>query len=308
MSRVEISPLKKHIQESPKIQELRAKRVSFRRRLITLFSILLLTIIIGFIFFVQYPKYQLVTVVVSGNQIVSTEDITADVEQFLHGSYAYIIPHRNAFLYPKEKIVTSLQNSFPRLKNISVYRINHTTLAVVVTERRGYALWCGPHAPVIDMTAPCYFTDDTGKIISTAPYYSGNVYPRFFGGTNGSADPLGKSVVDEKQFQNLLAFSNRISGFGLRIKAIDLVSPSESNFVLDIGNQKTAIIRFIPTSNYTVLADNLAVALKKKEFADKIKKNLSSLEYFDLRFTNKVYYKFADAPLPTAAAKKVNAH
>ena len=294
MSRVEISPLKKHIQESPNIQELRAKRVSSRRRLGILLGILFLTILTGFIFFARYPKLQLGTIVVSGNQIVSTDDITHAVEQMLHGNYAYVIPHANAFFYPKAKIVANLENSFPRLKNISVYRINHTTLAVTVTERRGYALWCGANTTAIDMTAPCYFTDDTGKIISTAPYYSGNVYPRFFGGNSTDIDPLGKVFIDESQFQNLLSFLSRITGFGFRVKAINLLSPNEYNFILDIGKQKTAIIRFLPTSDYKTLADNLAVALQKKEFADKIKKNLSNLQYFDLRFTNKVYYKFAN--------------
>ncbi len=288
------SPLKKHIDESPKLRELRAKRERARKRLLILCGILFFVLLGGFIFFAHYPKIQIENIVVSGNQIVETEDITNEVNAILDGNYFYVIPHRNAFFYPKEKIVTDLANSFLRLKNISVYRTSRTQLSVSVTERRGYALWCGSDTGKLDMNTLCWFTDETGKIISTAPYYSGNVYPRFFGGALADADPLGRTFIDQSQFQQILSFLDRMSGFGFQVKAVSLASPSEYDFVLDLGGQKSALVRFPATADYQTLADNLALALSKKELADKLLKNKSNLEYFDLRFSNKVYYKFAE--------------
>ncbi len=296
MRRAEISPLKKHIQESPKLQELRAKRVSLRRRLVILFSILFATIISAFVFFARYPRLQIETIVVSGNQIISTDEITKTVDGFLDGNYAYVIPHRNTFFYPKKKIIASLAKEFPRLKTISVYRTSKMTLAVSVTELRGYALWCGADASTIDMTAPCWFTDDTGKIISIAPYYSGNVYPRFFGGSLSDSNPLGKTFVSQSEFQSLLMFESRIRSLGFQVKAITIPPGPEYSFVLDLGNKKTAIVRFLSSANYQTLADNLTLALSKKELADAVKKNRLNLQYFDLRFTNKLYYKFSEHP------------
>jgi hypothetical protein len=296
----ENSPLKKHIQESPKLVELRSKRIRARKRMMILLGSLFFVILGGFIFFAHYPTLQITTVRVSGNQIIGTSEITETVNTILSGNRMYIIPYRNTYFYPKQKIIAGLTESYPRLKDISVYRINKTTVGVAVTERRGYALWCGSVLANANIVLPCYFTDDSGRIISPAPYYSGNVYPRFFGGSLSSIDsnPLGKMFIDETQFKNLLAFQNRMIGFGFQVKAINLVSETENTFLLDLGNQKTAVVRFLTSANYQTLADNLGLALAKKEFADKLKKNRSSLEYFDLRFTNKVYYKFTEATAP----------
>ncbi len=296
MRREENSSLKKAIQESPKLQELRAKRISRNRRLAVLFGILLLTILGAFIFFVHLPKYQLTNIVVTGNQIIGTEEITAEAENILSGSKLYVIPYTNAFFYPKIRIVDVLAEKFPKLKDIDVYRIGYNKLVISVTERRGYALWCGSHLSASDIVLPCYFTDDTGMIISSAPYFSGNVYPRFFGGSLSSIDsePLGKKFVEESQFKNLLQFQKRFNNFGFQVKSINLVSDTEYQLVLDLGNQKTATVRFLNNADYKLLANNLGVAMSKKEFADKLAKNRANLEYFDLRFTNKVYYKFTD--------------
>lgn len=297
------SPLKKHIQDSPKLQELRSKRKLGRRRLAILLSLLFCTIASACVFFAHYPRWELTTIVVRGNQIISTEDIKEKVESDLRGNYAYIFPHRNAFLYPKKKIAADLAEAFPRLKNIAVYRTSLGILEVDLAERRGYALWCGGDTTADDASKPCYFTDDTGKIISTAPYYSGNMYPRFFGGNLSAAEtnPLGKTFIDSALFERLLAFRDRITALGFQVKAINIPSGKEYSYILDLGSQKTAVVRFLAAANYQTLADNLAVALGKKEFAEKIKINHSSLEYLDLRFTNKVYYKFSDKKTENAS-------
>lgn len=298
MRREENSSLKKAIEESPKLQQLRAKRISRNRRLGILFGALLVTVLGGFIFFVHLPRYQLVDTVVIGNQIVGVEEITTEVNTILSGKKLYVIPYKNAFFYPKKQIVDTLAQKFPKLKDINVYRIGYKKLVVSVTERRGYALWCGSHLLTSDVVLPCYFTDDTGMIISLAPYFSGNVYPRFFGGSLSSIDsePLGKKFIEESRFKNLLAFQKRFNDFGFQVKSINLVSDTEYQLVLDLGNQKTANVRFLSNADYKLLANNLAVAMSKKEFADKLLKNKANLEYFDLRFTNKVYYKFSEHP------------
>lgn len=298
MRREENSSLKKAIQESPKLQELRAKRISTRRRLSILFGVFFLTLLGAFIFFVHLPKYHLSNIVVIGNQIIGTDEIVDEVNSIISGNKLYVIPYKNAFFYPKARIIESLTQKYPKLNTIDVYRIGYKKIVVSVTERRGYALWCGQNALVNEEGEVCYFTDNTGKIISLAPYFSGNVYPRFFGTalSISESEPLGKHFIDESQFQNLLAFQKRFNDFGFQVKSINLVSETEYQLVLDLGNQKTANVRFLNNADYKLLANNLAVAMSKKEFADKLSKNRANLEYFDLRFTNKVYYKFSEHP------------
>ena len=290
----DVSPLKRHIEESPKLRALREKRRTLRRRMWGLVLALFLVVISGAIYAAHRPRFQIHTVVVSGNQVLDDDDLMAKAEEYLVGNYAYIIPHRVSFLYPKDKIKASILAAFPRIHSISVYRENLTTLRIDISEVRGTALWCSGDPVIADITTPCYFTDEAAKIISHAPNYSGNVYPRFFGGHIPSgAAPLGQTFLDEKTFQTLLAFQERMIGFGFNVRAVVIGESGEDALVLDVDGGSTARVRFLHDAVYQTLADNLAAALEKEEFSQALAKNKGSLEYFDLRFPNKVYYKFA---------------
>ncbi len=300
----EVSPLKKHIEESPKLRALREHRLRRRRRIFVALSVLFFVLIGTGVYLSRLPRIQLTTVEVVGNKVVDTDDIVSHVEQYLSGHYAYLIPHRDALIYPRQKIVADLVKSFPRFDSVAVYRTSWHTLQVTVSEVRGRALWCG--ATDTDLSAgataqPCYFTDETGRIVSDAPYYSGNVYPRFFGGTIRASsarlddtNPIGTSFTDPDTFQKLIAFQDAVANFGFQIRSVNIGTDTEDTILIDLGGGKTAPVRFHKEDNFGTLEGNLSAALGNPTLANALKTDKQNLEYFDLRFTNKVYYKFSD--------------
>lgn len=296
ITRGDVSPLKRHIEESPKLRELRNKRKTRRRRMTVLLLVLFFTIVAGLIVAARHQKMQLTNIVVVGTKVVNSSDVTEHVQKFLDGNYYYVIPHRNALFYPKKKIIADLTQSFPRFNSIAVYRTNLTTLLVTVTEVHGRALWCGMEASVPSINTQCYFTDEAGKIVSEAPYYSGNVYPRFFGGKlePNDVNPIAKTFTTQDQFENLLKFQEEVSSVDLTVVAIVIGPSGEGSFMVDTGGGKTALVRFLMNDNYDTLFANLTAALGKDALAATLKKDKANLQYFDLRFTNKVYYKFSD--------------
>jgi hypothetical protein len=291
----EISSLKRHIEESPKLRDLKRKRHQKRVRFWVFVGIIFVLLVTGFIIASRAPRILIQNITVSGNQVVDTKDITDRVQSYLAGNYAYVIPRRNIFLFPKKKILADLAETFPRLRNISIKKTSLTAIAISVSELKGNALWCGMGTEKIDPSVQCYFTDTSGVIISQAPYYSGNVYTRFFGSTLLTSDqsPLGQMFIPADSFAKLLAFGEQVKSLGFSIKSIHISAGGEEAIVIDTGSGHTAPIRFLSDANYAILGANLASALGKKELADMVKTNLSKLEYFDLRFTNKVYYKFS---------------
>ena len=296
MTKREDTPLKRHIEESPRLRALREKRHKRRMRILIAITCAFLLLVAAFVYVSRLSRFALDTVVVSGNKVVDTEDVTSRVESKLAGHYAYFIPHRNAFLYPKQKILADIATAFPRFQTVSIYRTDLHTVLVTVTEIRGRALWCGSDVDHLGPDTPCYFTDESGKIVSDAPYYSGNVYPRFFGGvlpTNG-ATPIGTSFVDQATFENLLAFETRVQALGFAVKGIVVGDGDEDSFSIDLSGGKTAPIRFLKKDDFQILSGNLSAALGNAELKSAVTSNKANLEYFDLRFTNKVYYKFSD--------------
>lgn len=286
--------LKKHIKESPELQKLIAKRKRSRQRLTVAFSVAGVLLVVGIGFAARMQRVLIQTVTVAGNKIIDTDAIVAVVQANLSGSYVYVVPKKNALVYPHDKIVADLAQQFPRLRNITVSRTGFTSVVVDVVEERGIALWCGTVTESIHLSAPCYFADDKGMIIDEAPHYSGNVYPRFFGSpllSEGEA-PLGKPFIAQDTYTRLLSFHADVQGLGFSLQAVRLGPGDENAFILDQGTGHTALMRFRAGDDYAILLANLKAALAKKELSEALIQNKQKLQYFDLRFTNKVYYKF----------------
>jgi hypothetical protein len=288
--------LKKHIKESPELQKLIAKRKRSRQRLTVALSVAGVLLVVGLGFAARMHRILIQTVTVTGNKIIDTDAIVAVVQADLAGSYAYVVPKKNALIYPHDKIVADLAQQFPRLRNITVSRTGFTSVVVDVVEERGVSLWCGTVIDPLDLSAPCYFVDDMGMIIDEAPHYSGNVYPRFFGSTLLSLgeSPLGKPFVAQDSYARLLAFHTELKNLGFSIQSIRLGPGDENAFILYLDSTHTALVRFRAGDDYAILLANLKAAIAKKELSEALKKDIQNLQYFDLRFTNKVYYKFSD--------------
>ena len=288
------SPLKKHIQESPELQKLRRKREQAYKRMVVLVSILAVTVVAGLVTLVRYPKVQIRTINVTGNYVVQTNEVLTRVQGLLEGNYLYFIPRTNALFYPRQQIINDLLKTFPRFRSVDISQGDVTSLTITVNEVHGFALWCGMDSFRSD--APCYFADDLGRIIDTAPNYSGNVYPRFFGSMliDDGANPLGKQIVEPERFTGLVTFAKEVTSLGLPVRATLVSANNNDSFIIDLGQNTFATIKFLADADYAVISKNLQLALAKDDLAKQIAKDKKNLQYFDLRFSNKVYYKFSD--------------
>ncbi len=288
--------IKKIIRESPEVVRLRKKRRGQKIRLAVLFGILFFTCIFGAVYFFRYPKFQIRSVSVSGNLIIDSGEIETAVMSMLSGKYAFVIPKTNVFLYPKNNIHAKLLDMFPRIESLLISKNSSNQININIKEAHAVALWCGEKFKNITPDTDCYFTDMAGKIVALAPYYSGDIYVRFFGEVpiGATNTPLGKFVMNEELFAKLLKFSEEVRGLGLKVMDIAVVEKGECQFMIDIGGDKHAPIRFLLKDDFRVLNSNLTAAITKPELAKKYKAESANLQYFDLRFKNKVYYKFEE--------------
>jgi hypothetical protein len=170
---------------------------------------------------------------------------------------------------------------------------------VDVTERKNVYLWCDrlPSAGVQNQN--CFYVDDRGYIFSRSPSFSGNIYFVFYGtyGWQDGESPVGKRLFEPDYFKELIRFKEGISAKGLVPHGFMVYSTGVSAFLLapSLDDTKQKIV-FMANQNIPTIYENLALALTSEDLQKKLQEHFSGLQYLDLRYDKKVYYKFGSAP------------
>ena len=281
---------------SPRIIEMRHNRRVRNFRLSILFFILLITIIGAASYFSGDKHVVIENINIKGNKIIDKIDIESIIFKDISGKYFHLFARSNSFIYPHGQIYNDLISNFPRIKTLSINRDGLKSLNIEITERYGSFLFCGPSIPTNkdDIGDNCYFINSDGYIFDKAPYFSGNVYFKYYGKIEGEeTDPLGKQMMNINSFHKLSGFIDGISAIGFNPISIEVGQDGINNLYLSHKSADTTPkIIFKNDNDFDLIKDNLALAMKKKEFAEEINSKYNTLLYIDLKFNNKVLYKF----------------
>lgn len=266
------------------------KRVDIERRKRTIIgaSILLgiAVIIISSSYVSALDGVTINVVEVEGVEVIDEIEIQEAVEEVIKGRYLGLYARSNALIYPKKRVLHTLIEEFPRIKDISVELDSIDVLHITITERDPYALWCGdehvPEKPPED--EECRFMDEEGVVYAEAPSFSGDVFLRLYG-PREKDQFLG--VSDYSRVANLIEYLREKdvepivfyirSGKSAEIEVTD-PNGSESILYVDIERDPKETVR-----NLLTLYSELTTGLNK---------SIPQLEYVDLRFGNRVFYKF----------------
>lgn len=272
------------------------RRRNLKRKIIILVASVLV-LFIGFVVLTHLNRFQIENLKVSGNEITPTYDLEKIVRTELSGNYLFIFPHNSTFIYPKQQIERSLlaQTSTLTLANIS--RDGFKSLNVAVTERQGDTVWCQGTAEEFRSTPTqynCYFADDQGYLFALAPYVSGNVFFRFFGGDATSANAIGTSVTDAPRFIKIQELKEALIKLDFKLSGVSVGNDNEDIFLLQPTDwQQTAPqIMVRDDKKINSMMHDLESAIMTEPLRGDLVTKYSKLLYIDARFENKVFYKF----------------
>lgn len=213
---------------------------------------------------------------ISGSETVASSTLRLKAEGYLKGSYAFVFPKRNIFLYPKHEIRNSLLDTYPVLASADVHAVDFHTIAVNVVERHPRALWCNE--------SRCYLMDENGVVYAEAPTFSEPIYISYSGEASGAGLP--KQYLTPTQFQSLSAL----------VDAIAQRLPEEQAFAVHVDGVHDVGVLF--ESGFRIvfplfdqggdIFERFTLALKSEPLTQN---PLSAFEYLDLRFGDKLYYK-----------------
>jgi len=255
-----------------------------RKRRIRFIALTILLIGVGAcaygLHYVSYmERFSINKIEVHGAETIDPSLIRQYVEHVINDDSRHYLSRGNVFLYPKKVIQKDLEIDFPRIKSANVSRpsLFSKTLVVVIQERAYFARWC--YDP-----KECFQMDDGGFIFAEAASENPAKYVFSGGVAAASTSPIGQVFVPT-HVPALIALLSRLetAGFipeGARVEnEKDFQVPLKDSFVIkaSFGSDADTVVK------------NLQLILSNPP----LQGNQSKLEYVDLRFGNRVYYKMS---------------
>ncbi len=288
--------MNRSVLSSPRLSELKRKKRKILKRKIFFLVFSFILILIGLSFLSKLEKINIDNIQISGNKMVETKMIEEVVKEKLAGYYFGIFPKTNFIIYPQHKIEAELKNKFKRIKDVFVNDRNIKTLEIYISEYEGKYLWCGITPPeLVDNNQKCYFMAEEGYIFDEAPYFSGEVYLKFYGLVYpAQTDNPSGSYFFQPNFIKLISLKETLEKTGIKPVVFYIQNDGDIKMFLSSSSmsQKGPEIIFKTDADFEKVAENLQTILTTEPFKSDFRNKYSSLLYIDLRFGNKVYYKF----------------
>ncbi len=213
---------------------------------------------------------------VSGANSVSSERVEEHAEAVIDDGAFHLFSRRNIFLYPRSSIEEALASEFPRIDSVSVSRRGLLAQAVRITveERDPFALWCDE--------AGCYLMDSNGFVFASSQGEETQLAVKFSGGLSRDADAVGQSFLP-----------NAFSSVQDLIARLPAAGCTPATFTVEDAQDYTVgcLEGYAMKSAFASDAETVARNLKLSLSSDALSGDVSELEYVDLRFGNRVYYK-----------------
>ena len=252
------------------------------------------------------PQFSIQTIDVRGTKELRSDLVRAHVESVLHNGAYSLFSRTNIFLYPRAQLQEEVKGYFRRIENVHIARESFlaTALIVAVEEREAFARWCLPaEVPAQaggsfgldsaeEQSELCYLIDRGGLIfapvgttsagLATAHVFRGGFSPSISSGQVATSGLLGQTYLPGR-FAGIVALLERLGQTGFTPRSVFTEGEQDFSVALAEGFELRATFG----ADVSRLVRNLELVLSSESLRDKE----SQLEYVDLRFGNRVYYK-----------------
>lgn len=225
------------------------------------------------------PSYTIQRIEVTGVSTLDPRAIEAQVRDALGTDGGYISA-RNLFWYDARAIEQALEADVYHVARAAVSRegMLSTTLRVAIDERAPFARWCTGEDD-------CYLIDETGFIFERLGASTTREFAEpfiFWGGVASTTEKLGAFVAPAR-FPSALAILRALGQAGYAPLRADIDSDTDFSILFESGFRLYVSFGAEPPT----LVRNLKLIFA----SEPLKERLADLEYIDLRFGNRIFYK-----------------
>lgn len=255
--------------------------------------VVVVLMIVGAVSLVSYlPRFSVQNIVVQGTQDVDPALVQNYITTLFASEPHSLLSHRNIFLYPRSSIEQGIVNAFPRVQTATVSRPSwwSTELDVRILERDPYALWCD--------SGVCYLMDQGGLIFSAAASTTIADVPShyvFEGGIATGTIPIGQQYVSA-HLPGIIELLDELGRAGFTPNGASVEGDTDFSIQFADGSRLLASYGEDPGT----LTKNLQIVLS----SDALKNASGQIDYIDLRFGDKVYFKMKGQTQSVASTTK----
>jgi hypothetical protein len=260
------------------------RRRAARRRVLIIFGIIALAAVGAVIYVLWRPQIRVAHVEAAG---AHAEDLRGIAEKVISGSYYFLVPRNSILFVPKESIRAEILKTYPDIDAVSVSRTGLDSIFINASARVSAFTWCGESIERADAT--CYEADADGLIFAPIPAPNGatgtttdlsSFTLRLYAPLRDATDtPVRATIANPATVPDALRFVRAMQQLGADVTALELRT-DEGDVITSGGTRITYVL------GHEQEAANLAASTFPS-----INVNDGSLQYVDLRFDGKVYYK-----------------
>lgn len=236
----------------------------------------------GAIYLAHLPYWRIRNISVQGESTPAEKKNVQDhVVAQLKKTYALIIPADLFFLVHADVIQRAVEQQFLSFARAAVTKQFPDSMAVVLTKRKLFGVYCNDLQTPVNPT--CAYLDETGFLYDLAPTASGSLLLRMH--TDSQTVATGTQVFDRALMQRLTELKNGVARtINANVLGFERTSRSPGDLRMQAAEGFSLIVKE---------DDDIAALLKvlRTVMANEIKDRRSRLDYIDLRFGNKVFFK-----------------
>ncbi len=305
------------------------KKKKLKKRIVkaSIFLVAIAIIIAILSYLSKLESFLIKEIQISETVHVNNEEIKNEIESLISGSYFFLFPKRNFLIYPRDEIYQNIYDNSVAISEVKINIESGNKLNIEIKEHDPVAKWCVEHEDVTSDVADskdCFLINRDGLVYGLYNPFAELENPLIFEvrgnisidsnsedgevainiATNIDVDsklqntdlkeveservenwPIGVNYIEAELFKNIQIFVGLIND-NLNIKTIYIKTEDFESF--QIRSTTGPFIWISKFDNPERIFSNLKTVMENEEIN---KAQFKNLEYVDLRFDNRIYYK-----------------
>jgi|GEM_PF-2087197 len=225
---------------------------------------------------------QIETVNISGNKYLTSDFVRNIFDELTSDKLFYLIGQKNIVFLPREQLAKRLEQELP-VDRAYVRMRGLREVSIEIVEHEPWGIWCKAGAAVAGSgNNDCYLVNKDGLLFVGAPGFIIENLIKLESKIEGEV--LGAYYVEKNVFNRLVLIEKLLHQINISIAEIK--TDDLETFILKTKNGPNLLVD--DNDDPLEVANNLKTTLEQESIH---KIQFSNLEYVDLRFAGKAYYK-----------------